>query len=102
MVFFWQLLAHWQIVDNLFFVWQIIHNTVTKTVTDTLVKPTDMPEMRNKSVMTKPFMMTKGVSCRPHPCHKGTQTDGPRYDYQLAPHLLCLLHVLHNIRFAFC
>merc|ERR1719259_1100964 len=38
---------------------QIIHNTV------------------NKSVMTKPFMMTKGVSCRPHPCHKGTQTDGP-------------------------
>ena len=22
-------------------------------------------------------MLTKGVSCRPHPCHKGTQTDIP-------------------------
>ena len=56
---------------------QIIHNTVTKTVTDTIVKPADVPDMRNKAVMTKPIMMTKGVSCRPHPCHKGTQTDGP-------------------------
>merc|ERR1719468_927889 len=26
--------------------------------------------------MTKPFMMTKGVSCRPQPCHKETQTEG--------------------------
>jgi hypothetical protein len=35
-------------------------------------------QMRNKGTLTKPHMSTKGVSCRPHPCHASTQTDAPR------------------------
>ena len=39
----------------------------------------EVKEVRHKAIMTKPFMMTKGVSCRPHPCHKQTQTDFPKH-----------------------
>jgi len=58
---------------------QIQTQTVTKTVKEILVKQPEAKEVRNKAVMTKPFMMTKGVSCRPHPCHKQTQTDFPQH-----------------------
>jgi hypothetical protein len=51
--------------------------TITQTIKETMVKYPDAVEMKNKSTMAKPFMHTKGVSCRPHPCHKGTQTEGP-------------------------
>jgi hypothetical protein len=44
-----------------------------------IVKPLEVKEVRHKAIMTKPFMMTKGVSCRPHPCHKQTQTDFPKH-----------------------
>ena len=56
---------------------QIKTQVVTKTVTETVVKVPEGKETKNKAVMTKPHMVTKGVSCRPHPCHKSTQTDGP-------------------------
>lgn len=56
---------------------QIHTQTVTNTVKETMVKLPEAKEMKNKAIMTKPFMMTKGVSCRPHPCHKQSQTDFP-------------------------
>lgn len=31
--------------------------------------------MKNKAILCKPFGHTKGISCRPHPCMKETQTD---------------------------
>ncbi|PSN44626.1 hypothetical protein C0J52_10012 [Blattella germanica] len=40
-----------------------------------IVKPPPPKVMKNKSVLCKPYMHTKGVSCRPHPCTKETQTD---------------------------
>ena len=43
---------------------------------ETHVLPAEIPIMKNKCVQSKPFMQTKGVSCRPHPCHKETQTEG--------------------------
>ena len=43
---------------------------------ETHVLPAEIPVMKNKSLQSKPFMQTKGVSCRPHPCHKETQTEG--------------------------
>ncbi|KAJ9595118.1 hypothetical protein L9F63_013593, partial [Diploptera punctata] len=48
----------------------------TKTVykQQVIVKPPAPKEMKNKSVLCKPYMHTKGVSCRPHPCTKETQT----------------------------
>jgi hypothetical protein len=39
-----------------------------------IVKPHAPKQMRNKSILCKPYMHTKGVSCRPHPCTKETQT----------------------------
>lgn len=39
-----------------------------------IVKPPAPKQMRNKSILCKPYMHTKGVSCRPHPCTKETQT----------------------------
>ena len=42
-----------------------------------MVHQPDTPVMKNKGTLTKPYMQTKGVSCRPHPCHKAVQTDGP-------------------------
>lgn len=43
-----------------------------------IVKPPSPKQMRNKSILCKPYMHTKGVSCRPHPCSKDTQTgEGP-------------------------
>ena len=47
--------------------------TITQTVKETMVKYPEAVEMKNKATMAKPFMHTKGVSCRPHPCHKSTQ-----------------------------
>merc|ERR1719228_480285 len=32
--------------------------------------------MRNNSVGTKPMQVSKGVNCKPTPCHKETQTEG--------------------------
>ena len=46
---------------------------------DSYAKTKELKEVRHKAIMTKPFMITKGVSCRPHPCHKQTQTDFPKH-----------------------
>ena len=52
----------------------------TSSHDSTSAKPvSEVKEVRHKAIMTKPFMMTKGVSCRPHPCHKQTQTDFPKH-----------------------
>lgn len=40
-----------------------------------ITKPPPAKQMKNKSVLCKPYSHTKGVSCRPHPCVKETQTD---------------------------
>ncbi len=48
---------------------------VRELVKDTVVHQPEPKAMKNKGTLTKPFMQTKGVSCRPHPCHKETQTD---------------------------
>ncbi|XP_077301201.1 zinc finger protein without children isoform X2 [Arctopsyche grandis] len=40
-----------------------------------VIKPAPPKEVRNISTLTKPLMVTKGVSCRPHPCSKEVQTD---------------------------
>jgi len=50
--------------------------TVREVMRETHVLPAEIPVMKNKCVQSKPFMQTKGVSCRPHPCHKETQTEG--------------------------
>jgi len=55
---------------------QVQTQTVREMVKETHVLPTELPVVKNKGMQTKPFMMTKGVSCRPHPCHKETQTEG--------------------------
>lgn len=55
---------------------QIQTQTVREVQKETVVMQTERPEVRNKGTLSKPFMQTKGVSCRPHPCHKGTQTEG--------------------------
>ena len=44
---------------------------------EVILRQPEPVEQRNKGTLTKPFMQTKGVSCRPHPCHKETQTDIP-------------------------
>eukprot|EP00092_Neocalanus_flemingeri_P002193 GFUD01002333.1.p1 GENE.GFUD01002333.1~~GFUD01002333.1.p1 ORF type:complete len:1322 (-),score=442.13 GFUD01002333.1:282-4247(-) len=55
---------------------QVQTQTVREVVKETHVLPCEVPVFKNKGMQTKPFMMTKGVSCRPHPCHKETQTEG--------------------------
>jgi len=55
---------------------QIQTQTVREVQKETVVVQTERPEVRNKGTLSKPFMQTKGVSCRPHPCHKETQTEG--------------------------
>jgi len=55
---------------------QVQTQTVREVVKETHVLPTEVAMVKNKGMQTKPFMMTKGVSCRPHPCHKETQTEG--------------------------
>ncbi len=40
--------------------------TVREVVKDTVVHQPEPKEVRNKGTLTKPFMQTKGVSCRPH------------------------------------
>lgn len=40
-----------------------------------ITKPPPTKVMKNKSILCKPYSHTKGVSCRPHPCIKETQTD---------------------------
>ncbi|CAG9112533.1 unnamed protein product [Plutella xylostella] len=40
-----------------------------------LVKTLPPSQVANKATMTKPMMVSKGVSCRPHPCTKECQTD---------------------------
>ncbi|XP_015433971.1 PREDICTED: zinc finger MYM-type protein 3 isoform X2 [Dufourea novaeangliae] len=41
-----------------------------------ITRPPSPVQIHNKSTQCKPVMHTKGVSVRPHPCTKGTQTDG--------------------------
>jgi len=55
---------------------QVQTQTVREVVKETHVLPAEVASVKNKGMQTKPFMMTKGVSCRPHPCHKETQTEG--------------------------
>ena len=50
--------------------------TVREVVKETVVLQADVPAMRNKAMQTRPSMVSKGVSCKPHPCHKETQTEG--------------------------
>ena len=38
--------------------------TVREVVRETHILPSEQPNMKNKGVSTKPFMLTKGVSCR--------------------------------------
>ncbi|CAH0677633.1 unnamed protein product [Spodoptera exigua] len=40
-----------------------------------IVKTLPPREIANKATMSKPMMVSKGVSCRPHPCTKECQTD---------------------------
>ncbi|XP_047988358.1 zinc finger MYM-type protein 3 isoform X2 [Leguminivora glycinivorella] len=40
-----------------------------------IVKTLPPREVANKATMSKPMMISKGVSCRPHPCTKECQTD---------------------------
>ncbi|KAJ8711642.1 hypothetical protein PYW08_008596 [Mythimna loreyi] len=40
-----------------------------------IVKTLPPREVANKATMSKPMMVSKGVSCRPHPCTKECQTD---------------------------
>ncbi|TRY76975.1 hypothetical protein TCAL_11562 [Tigriopus californicus] len=53
--------------------------TIREVVKETMVHQPEPKVMKNKGTLTKPFMQTKGISCRPHPCHKATQTEGPDY-----------------------
>lgn len=39
-----------------------------------IIKPPHPVKMSNKSSQCRPYMHTKGVSCRPHACIKQTQT----------------------------
>ncbi|XP_017876880.1 zinc finger MYM-type protein 3 isoform X2 [Ceratina calcarata] len=41
-----------------------------------ITRPTSPIQVRNKTTQCKPVIHTKGVSVRPHPCTKATQTDG--------------------------
>jgi len=50
--------------------------TVREVVRETTVLQSDVVAMRNKSVGTKPMQVSKGVNCKPTPCHKETQTEG--------------------------
>ena len=50
--------------------------TVREVVKETTVLPADVASLKNKATMTRPMMVSKGVSCKPHPCHKETQTEG--------------------------
>ncbi|XP_035215552.1 zinc finger MYM-type protein 4-like, partial [Stegodyphus dumicola] len=47
----------------------------TQVVREVVVKPPAPKSVKNKTVSCKPIMQTKGVSCKPHPCHKAVQTD---------------------------
>ncbi|XP_075228394.1 zinc finger protein without children isoform X2 [Lycorma delicatula] len=40
-----------------------------------IIKPPQPTKMSNRSSQCRPYMHTKGVSCRPHACVKQTQTD---------------------------
>lgn len=40
-----------------------------------LVKTLPPVQVANKATLTKPSMVSRGVSCRPHPCTKECQTD---------------------------
>ncbi|XP_045538062.1 zinc finger MYM-type protein 3 isoform X2 [Papilio machaon] len=46
-----------------------------KVYNHVIVKTLPPHEVANKATMTKPMMVSKGVSCRPHPCTKECQTD---------------------------
>ncbi|XP_033341908.2 zinc finger protein without children isoform X1 [Megalopta genalis] len=41
-----------------------------------ITRPPSPTQVHNKNTQCKPLMHTKGVSVRPHPCTKATQTDG--------------------------
>ncbi|KAG1651940.1 Zinc finger MYM-type protein 3 [Nymphon striatum] len=49
--------------------------SVGSTPQTVIVKPPQPKMLKNKGTMCKPIMLTKGVSCRPHPCYKETQSD---------------------------
>lgn len=50
---------------------QILKNIVR----DTLIKPSKPNEVKNKSTMTRPFMVGKSVECSLSPCTKSVETD---------------------------
>ncbi|XP_076373398.1 zinc finger protein without children isoform X3 [Tachypleus tridentatus] len=75
-----------------------IKSTATVTVTTTpstpqqpqvirevIVKPAAPRPLKNKALLCKPLMQTKGVSCKPHPCHKDTQTDEEIFTPMIIP-----------------
>merc|ERR1719188_1953400 len=51
--------------------------TIREMVKDTMVHTAEPAQVRNKATLTKPFMQTKGISCRPHTTTRSTQTDLP-------------------------
>ena len=52
--------------------------TLTNIVKETMVKIPKPKDFRNKSVMTRPFMMTKGMNHSTNLLEKPTQTDMPQ------------------------
>lgn len=56
---------------------QIQTQTIREVVKDTIVHQPEPIENKNKGTLTKPFMQTKGISCRPHTTTKSCQTDFP-------------------------
>ncbi|XP_028159737.1 zinc finger MYM-type protein 3 isoform X2 [Ostrinia furnacalis] len=46
-----------------------------KVYNHVIVKTLPPKEVANKGTMSKPMMVSKGISCRPHPCTKECQTD---------------------------
>jgi len=55
---------------------QVKTQTVTEVVKETKVLPAEVPKMANKNMQTKPFMVTKSISCRPAKDTKSCQTEG--------------------------
>ncbi|GAB6026794.1 hypothetical protein CHUAL_014097 [Chamberlinius hualienensis] len=63
-------------------------STQTSAITvaqQVVLKPPVAKSVKNKAVNTRPVMQTKGVSCKPHPCHKNVQTDDIRTDPVIIP-----------------
>lgn len=52
----------------------------TQVIREVIVRPPAPKLLKNKALLCKPIMQTKGISCKPHPCHKAIQTDNLTID----------------------